>query len=286
MQIENTATVAGEQRDPDLSDNESTVSAAVGPPISRLSDLVVTKTPSTTTPEVGKTFTYTIDVRNQGIAPSEDVQLTDTMSAPVRVERIETSQGSCSGASSVVHCSLGKIQPGQTVRIVLYVTPLTTGTLVNTVTATSARSLTGSVVPGDLATVAVAAGDAPFTLTKIANRKSVRGGRKVAFKIRFTLSGSTAAVNMTVCDRLPAGLVFVKAPGASFNRGEACWNFAYLEPGATRTMRVVTRAERGVKVRKVRNVATASASNAAQHKASAKVKVKPAYAAPSGGVTG
>ena len=87
-------------------------------------------------------------------------------------------------------------------------------------------------------------------------------------------------------DPLPAGLVFVRARGATFRDGRACWNLGYLAPRSKRTLRIVARAERGFGVRHVRNVAVATAGNAARRTDGARVRVDPAFGGANGGVTG
>ncbi len=72
----------------------------------------VTSTPKFT--PVGYLFfldpvTYRIEVTNNGVADAANVQLTETFDAPLTVESITPSQGSCSGTI----CNLGTITPGQ-----------------------------------------------------------------------------------------------------------------------------------------------------------------------------
>ncbi len=50
-----------------------------------------------------------------------------------------------------------------------------------------------------------------------------------------------AASDVRVCDRLPDGLVFVRARGASFVRGDACWTIASLPAGGVRIFTVRVR---------------------------------------------
>ena len=73
---------------------------------------VVTSTPNFT--PVGYLFfldpvTYRIEVTNNGVADAANVQLTEIFDAPLIVDSITPSQGSCSGTV----CNLGTITPGQ-----------------------------------------------------------------------------------------------------------------------------------------------------------------------------
>jgi hypothetical protein len=91
---------------------------------------------------------------------------------------------------------------------------------------------------------------------------------------------------VTMCDRLPARLVFVKAPGATFVGGEACWKRPYIAAHAMFKVHLTARAVRGYGWARARNVATAEAGNAPAQTAAATVRIKPAFGGEPGGVTG
>jgi uncharacterized repeat protein (TIGR01451 family) len=130
------------------------------------------------------------------------------------------------------------------------------------------------------------AGKASFTLAKKASRAVVAGGKKVGFTITLH-NGATALTEAKVCDRLPAALVFVKAAGAAFVNGEACWSEHYVAPRKVLRLHLMARAVKGYTARKAKNVATAGAANAqGTRKASATVRIKPAFGGAPGGVTG
>ncbi|HEY2055737.1 MAG TPA: hypothetical protein VGH14_17535, partial [Solirubrobacterales bacterium] len=124
-----------------------------------------------------------------------------------------------------------------------------------------------------------------FSLTKTAARQVVPGGKKVGFTITLR-NGSAALTDAKVCDRMPAALVFVKAAGARYVNGEACWTKTYLAAHKVLRLHLIARAVKGYKPRQARNVATASADNATRRTAAATVRVKPAFAGKPGGVTG
>ena len=111
-QLSNTATLqAPSDGNPD--NNSFTDSGAVSEPAIDLHvEKVVTSTPNFT--PIGYLFfldpiTYRIEVTNNGVADAANVQLTEIFEAPLTVESITPSQGSCSGTV----CNLGTITPGQ-----------------------------------------------------------------------------------------------------------------------------------------------------------------------------
>ena len=111
-QLSNTATLqAPSDGNPD--NNSFTDAGAVSEPAIDLHvEKVVTSTPNFT--PIGYLFfldpvTYRIEVTNNGVADAANVQLTEIFEAPLTVESITPSQGSCSGTI----CNLGTITAGQ-----------------------------------------------------------------------------------------------------------------------------------------------------------------------------
>jgi uncharacterized repeat protein (TIGR01451 family) len=111
-QLSNTATLTG-GGDGNPDNNSVTDAGAVSEPAIDLHvEKVVTSTPNFT--PIGYLFfldpiTYRIEVTNNGVANAANVQLTEILEAPLTLESIVPSQGSCSGTS----CNLGTITPGQ-----------------------------------------------------------------------------------------------------------------------------------------------------------------------------
>ena len=115
-QLSNTASLTAAS-DGNAGNNSFTDTGAVSEPAIDLHvEKVVTSTPNRT--PIGYLFfldpvEYLIEVTNNGVADAANVQLAETFDAPLIVESIIPSQGSCSGTV----CNLGTITPGQTVTI-------------------------------------------------------------------------------------------------------------------------------------------------------------------------
>lgn len=285
--LRNTAKVAGNEPDPDPTNDSDTVDIVVAPPtVVPGPDLQTTKTASTSKPQLGKQFSYTVVVRNAGKGRANQVRLTDTMDRDVRIDAIKPSQGRCTKAGSTIECDLGALDPGAAVTIKVDVTPIRKGALRNTATAVAVGQ-TDPVMSdnGAVAGVQVSAPRTTATLTKRASQRSVLGGRTVVFTIKVKM-GSKPGANVKVCDRLPAGLVFVRAAGATFRKGEACWTIPYLAAKATKTLKITTRAERSYRARNVSNTAVVTGDNIRRGTAKAPLRIRPAVAGRPGGVTG
>jgi hypothetical protein len=80
-------------------------------------------------------------------------------------------------------------------------------------------------------------------------------------------------VTVLVCDTLPSHMTFVSAPGAIFVGGKACWSFASLAAGATRTFHIVAHVDADAPTGDETNVARATSANAGNARDEATVHV-------------
>jgi uncharacterized repeat protein (TIGR01451 family)/fimbrial isopeptide formation D2 family protein len=283
--IRNSATVEGPEPDPDKSNNEASVEGPVTPPVPTDPNLKVVKTADTSTPAVGAPFAYHVEVTNVSGGEAKNVKVVDTLNGPVKVTSIETEAGKCGASGSTITCNIPSIPVGKTVHITYTVVAEAAGELKNTV---SAQAANGEKAPANnraVKSVKAKAAKAKYTLTKTASRKVVPGGKKLGFTITLQ-NGFAAMTNAKVCDRLPAALVFVKAPGARYVNGEACWMKKYVAANEAVKLHLIARAVKGYKSLQVRNVATSRADNAGRRSASVAVRIKAAFAGKPGGVTG
>src|SRR5262249_21003329 len=104
--ISNTATVAANEFDPDLSNNSATQGTTVS-----LADVSLTKTDSPDPVTVGSNLPYTITVSNGGPSTATGVTMTDALPAGVTFVSATPSQGNCNGTATVT-CSLGSLNNG------------------------------------------------------------------------------------------------------------------------------------------------------------------------------
>jgi large repetitive protein len=285
--LRNSAVVEGPEPDPDKSNNESSVEGPVTPAApSGTPNLKVVKTADTSTPQVGAPFDYDVAISNSGTAEAKNVKVVDTLNGPVQVVSIEAGPGKCDAAGSKIECTIPSVGVGKTVHVTYTVVAESTGALSNTASAMAAN---GEKVPTNnhaVKSVRAKAPKANFTLTKKAAKKVVAGGKKVGFAITLR-NGASELTNAKVCDRLPAALVFVKAAGAAFVNGEACWREHYVAPHKVMRMHLTARAVKGAVSRRAKNVARASAANAkGTRQASATVRIEPVFGGAPGGVTG
>lgn len=103
----NVATISGDVRDPDLSNNTASRSITLPP----RSDLSLSKTASLIGPEVGNSVVYTLVASNAGPNAATGVVVSDTLPTGVLVLSLPTG---CTQSGSVVSCTVGNLGVGAT----------------------------------------------------------------------------------------------------------------------------------------------------------------------------
>jgi uncharacterized repeat protein (TIGR01451 family) len=123
--------VNGNETDPFPDNNSDTEDTVVMPPTA---DLALTKTDSADPVDIGVSFTYTIQVTNNGPDDATGVTVTDTL--PGTVTFVSASAG-CSEASGIVTCDVGNLAASGNVSVTIDVTPTAAGSITNTASVTA-----------------------------------------------------------------------------------------------------------------------------------------------------
>ncbi|GIV95501.1 MAG: hypothetical protein KatS3mg057_0158 [Herpetosiphonaceae bacterium] len=109
----NTAVITGTP-DSDPGNNSSSTSTTV----STLADLSVTQSDDPDPVGTGMPLTYTLTILNAGPSPATGIVLTDTLPFGVVFEAATTSQGSCSGTSTIT-CALDSLDSGASATVTI-----------------------------------------------------------------------------------------------------------------------------------------------------------------------
>ena len=285
--VVNTATVTGNQEDPDPSDGSSTVTVRVGVPPVPPADLVIDKALVGGSGRVGDELTYQLTVVNDGPGTATGIELVDTLSSAVRFVSATTAHGTCSGAP-VLRCALGTLAAGESAVVTLRVVPLRAGTLVNSATVT-ANEPDPRLPNIATSTATIKAPPTRSSLSKRVARRTVDPGATVGYTITYRNLGPGTARGVTICDRLPGRLTLVSAPGGRLDGGSVCWRRARVAAGATVRLRLRARVDADAPAGRIRNIATVEGTNALPRRTTRTVGVRPRRGALpniSGGVTG
>jgi uncharacterized repeat protein (TIGR01451 family) len=208
--ITNTATVTGNETDPNPANNTASATTQVSAVAVASTDLAITKTaPATAT--VSSPLAYTLKVTNNGPSPATGVSVTDTL--PAGVTFVSASTG-CTNAAGTVTCTIGSLANGASVTLTINVTiPGTAGTITNTATVTgnetdpNPANNTASATT-QVSAVAVASTDLAITKTGPA---TATVSSPITYVIVATNNGPGDATGVVVTDTLPTGVSFNSA---------------------------------------------------------------------------
>ena len=153
--VTNTATISGDQTDPYLANNTSSVTTTINQPVKPQDypDLAIVKVATPSPVSVGANLTYTLTVSNDSLTPDTGVTVSDPLPAGVTFVSAVASQGTASINGNTVQASLGSMAANAkaTVTIVVYVTSNAGSTITNT--ATVAGDLTEATLANNTYTV-------------------------------------------------------------------------------------------------------------------------------------
>jgi uncharacterized repeat protein (TIGR01451 family) len=123
---EGQVSAAGRTAPPRSSDDPPVIIGGGAPP----ADLAITKTDDPDPVSVGGELTYALTVTNNGPETATKVTVTDDVPAGMTFERVNSSQGSCTGTTTVT-CNLGSLASGSAAAIGLVVRPTGPGSYTN-----------------------------------------------------------------------------------------------------------------------------------------------------------
>jgi large repetitive protein len=247
-------------------------------------DLSITKDGPAKPVALGSRVRYKLAVRNAGPSGARGVVVTDPIPDGLRVLKTSASAGSCTVIEGALVCQLGDLDPGASATISVTAKAVRQGRVDNVVSVTSSFPSDPDLGNNtDGVTVRVKPGDAKVELAKRASRDTATAGDRVRYRIVVRNIGARSATGVQVCDRLPAGLSYVRHPGAKLRAGAACWMVRLLAPHTTRSFNVTARVLDG-RTRRLVNVAEVKGTNA-HERAKAGVR-RERRAGRTGGVTG
>jgi uncharacterized repeat protein (TIGR01451 family) len=208
--ISNTASVAGNEFDPNLNNNSATQVTTVNAAPS--ADLSITKSDSPDPVNVGSSLTYTITVKNNGPSGATGVKMTDSLPETVTFVSATPSQGSCNGTTTVT-CSLGSLSNGASATVTIVVTPTQAGSLSNTASVTSTEADPNT--NNNSATEPTTVNAATRQLTALSPAKLSVGQNGTNKKLKFDLLAEVLVNGVTVGTGQVSS---VRSGGADFSK--------------------------------------------------------------------
>jgi uncharacterized repeat protein (TIGR01451 family) len=252
--ITNTATVLGNQPDPNMSNNTSTVSTPVGQQV----DLSIAKSGAPSTLIPGQTIVYTLIVSNLG--PSNATGVTAVDPLPAGLTFVSSTAGTFNAATDTVTDSIGSLAAGatQTFTITATVGASATGSIVNTATV-GGNEPDPNLTNNTSTVVTPVTPVSDLSIVKIGSPNPVSAGQTITYTLSASNLGPASATGVTVVDPLPAGLTFVSTTGGTFSAATDTItdSIGNLAVGATQTITVTAKVGPSV-IGTITNTATIS----------------------------
>ena len=110
----NTATIGGDEPDPDPSNDEASLETT---PVVREADLQIIKSIQPNPPVVGLESTYVLTIENRGPQLATNVRVVDTLPGDVMFLSTSSSQGSSSQAGQFIIAELGQLDVGRSATV-------------------------------------------------------------------------------------------------------------------------------------------------------------------------
>jgi uncharacterized repeat protein (TIGR01451 family) len=206
-----------------------------------VTDLKVYKTVDDSSPQLGQTITWTIEVSNNGLDAAQNVVVTDLIPEGVTYTGDSAATSGAFNQSNDTW-SIGTITPNS-------VETLTISAIVDTVDhPIGVRSrVTTDTHDCDLddnshivTVYPWKPTQADLHLTKTVNKEAPAVGTQVVWTLTVTNKGPDTAWNTVVKDELPEGLSFVSASADGFDATKGQWNVGHLKNGETAQVEIVT----------------------------------------------
>ncbi|WP_168733510.1 DUF11 domain-containing protein [Deinococcus sp. Arct2-2] len=179
-------------------------------PVSSLTDIQLTKTPTGTATLAGTNIVYTLTASNLGPSNAAGVTISDPL--PSNVSYVSSSNsGVYDAAARTVTWTVGAVNVGTPVSRTVTVTPPLNGSVVNTASVTTSTPETKTGNNSATSTL---------TVTPVANLEIRKEGvanygplANLTYTLRVANFGPSRAENLTVTDPLPLGATYVSNTG-------------------------------------------------------------------------
>ena len=226
--IENTATVSGNEYDYDLTNNKASKTINVA----KAADLEIIKTVDNDSPNYGSLVKWIVTVRNNGPDAASGVRVSDVLPVGLVYQSSSVSVGSY--ADGV--WDIGNLAKGKSVTLSIVCKINKTGSIKNVASVSGNEFDVDLTNNKDDASVKVAKA-ADLSVVKSVNNSAPNYGGLVKWTVTVRNNGPDAATGVVLSDVLPAGLV-VKSVSGNFVDGK--WVIGSLASGKSQSFEVVT----------------------------------------------
>jgi uncharacterized repeat protein (TIGR01451 family) len=232
----NTATVShSDQFDPTAGNNSGTATETP-----QQADLLVNKTVSDSTPNVGDTITYTVTVKDLGPDAATNVQVADLLPAGLTLISATSSQGSYTSATGL--WSVGTVSTALAPTLTLTAQVVSSSPQTNTATVSAADQFDPDA-SNNQASVTETPQQADLKVQKSVDDSHPNVGDTITYTVTLTNLGPDAATGVQVTDLLPGGLFFLGATPSqgTYDGQTGLWSLGTVPNGTVETLQIHAR---------------------------------------------
>lgn len=210
-----------------------------------LIDLSLTKTVDNSTPDVGDSIVFTIQVANTGPDDATGVQVLDVLPSELRYDSSSTQTGSYNQSNGI--WNIGSIPASQTATLTINVTPVSSQLVTNTAEVVAADQPDIDSTPGnndpnedDQDSVTVGPQQIDLALSKTVDNNRPNVGETIEFQVTVSNAGPSEATGVIVTDVLPTGLENVGSDTSvgSYSSASGQWNIGSIAAGGEQTLTI------------------------------------------------
>ena len=226
-------------------------------------DIVVTKTTSNSTPNVGQMFNYTVTAVNNGPDTATGVKVTDHIPSGLTFNGWIVRRGTYDMTTGI--WNIGTLLNGTNAVLELFVTPTASvsgHTIINTATKTAQYEYDPTMPDTANASISVPIA-AEVNLTKTTSNTTPNVGQMFNYTVTATNNGPFNATGVIVTDHIPSGLTFnsYTASQGTYNSTSGVWNVGTLLNGANAWLKLFITPTASVFGKNVTNIANKTAQN-------------------------
>jgi uncharacterized repeat protein (TIGR01451 family) len=239
-------------------------------------DLILTSQTSATQIVAGQSFTYTVQLTNNGPDDAANVVFSDLAPAGVTFTSCSSSQGTCTISGGGVSLNLGNLANGNAVAITIQATLSTTvsdgANLTNTPSVTSSTSDPDTTNNSGSAASAIITveNNSDLQVTTQSNVDVINFGGSLTYTVTVSNHGPFQASAVTLVDPVPAQAIFLSMNStggaacttpAPAQHGTVTCNFGNMASGATATVSFTVRVSIPPVPASITNTAVVSSPN-------------------------
>jgi uncharacterized repeat protein (TIGR01451 family) len=210
-------------------------------------DLSISKYDAPDPVYTGENLTYTLIVKNWGLAAATGVTVTDTLPSGVAFVSANESQGNASHSAGTVTWNVGSLAKDASANLTILVTaPATSGNITNEASVSANETDpngNNNLVNIDTEVIPF---EADLSVAKSASPDPVLTSGNLTYSINVTNFGPDGATGVTVLDDLPGGVTYqsynASQGTASHSTGTVTWNVGSLANGASANMTILVTA--------------------------------------------